>query len=408
MSIEEIIKEINKEYDDAKSSDFTKKLIETLQSGKGTYKEVYEYADHLGVNLGEILENNILNIDFEDSPKVVDVIRSYTDDISEAGIMAQTSLNEASKVNIKPQKGEFDSEKAEGLIRNIISEKNGKEAVANFGMTFVDETIRENAEIQNKSGYEISIIREYDNIGLHRKTKWAKPCLFCIKRAKTYDYETIKEKGNEAWQRHVGCGCSIIFKNKGITKKVLNYKKNVEADKEPTKRQFIYKDLEDVTKQYTSKKASKSKLITDPNVSESDKKTAKWYVDNFGGEVHVLDERKGKGEMNPDALINGKYWEFKSPQKIARIDDRLRKANEQIIKAQTRIEKVGDQAGIIVDIGKITDASESETLAFLEKIFVKRIQFPADLIVKNNDELVVIIRKQKNDVSPSPIGGLEQ
>lgn len=77
--------------------------------------------------------------------------------------------------------------------------------VLTANLKFYDDFLKENAAVREEMGLKQTVVRTYDDVGLHGGKD---PCQWCIERAGTYDsYREAEEAG--AFQRHPGCGCII-------------------------------------------------------------------------------------------------------------------------------------------------------------------------------------------------------
>lgn len=73
--------------------------------------------------------------------------------------------------------------------------------VSTFCMSIVDDSVKANADFQYNAGMSPKIIRTTDG----------KCCEWCNKLAGVYDYEKVKNTGNEVFRRHRNCGCVVAY-----------------------------------------------------------------------------------------------------------------------------------------------------------------------------------------------------
>lgn len=113
---------------------------------------------------------------------------------------------------------------------------------------------------------------------------------------------------------------------------------------------------------------------------------ARWLIKKFGGIVVLLSESRLRNKKTPDFLWDGKFWDLKTPTGSGKrtIDNQFDKIKYQI----------GEQPG-----GMVLDCSH---LAFdiddiIEKTSKRIIlsDFIGDVIIKKNDEIIVIIKKDR-------------
>ena len=79
------------------------------------------------------------------------------------------------------------------------------ESVVNFTMLVVDDAIKENAGIQFMSGLAPKI----------KRTSTGKCCKWCDRLVGTYNYEDVRDTGNNVFRRHRHCRCTVEFITNG-------------------------------------------------------------------------------------------------------------------------------------------------------------------------------------------------
>lgn len=238
--IEKLCFSIAKSYDEQKAAPLIANLINKIRQG-GTYRDLYEFCRMLGIGdkLRNLLTIDDWNISREDYIKIAqnlyDVMKKYNQDINDLAETVQKSLNEQMGISLKPQKIKANDSFINKIIDNAIGE-NGKidslvTSIQDFGIEITDKIIKANAILQAESGFDVVVIRRYDDIGIHnyanysdkrKKSHMAETCMFCKEREGTWTYEQTK-KDSRVYQRHPGCSCSIDFVNKGFSKRVQNY-----------------------------------------------------------------------------------------------------------------------------------------------------------------------------------------
>lgn len=132
--------------------------------------------------------------------------------------LVQESLNKQAQISIRDQKADLNQDRIDKLA-NKISEydsfEKGKwllvEPIKNFTQALVDETIIKNADLHAKAGLSPKIER-YTN---------GKCCDWCDKLAGIYNYEDVKDTGNEVFKRHRHCDCIVIYDPKNGKKKQI-------------------------------------------------------------------------------------------------------------------------------------------------------------------------------------------
>ena len=146
--------------------------------------------------------------------------------VADACREVQENMNKKAGLGIKFQEPKFDMDRVTGLIKELEDhpvftdiEKSFMDQLVNFSENVVDESIRDNAAIMAKSGIRTMVIRQAE----------FKACEWCQEVAGSYDYNDVKDKGNDVWRRHENCHCTIDYiteKTSGFyTERVYNYKK---------------------------------------------------------------------------------------------------------------------------------------------------------------------------------------
>lgn len=156
----------------------------------------------------------------------------------------------------------------------------------------------------------------------------------------------------------------------------------------------LIKEFEDVTEEYLSEATPKiGNLIIDEKALGTDKEMAQWVYSKLGGNIHCIEEQAQVGKV-PDSKINGLYFEFKKPTTKNAIDSRIRKAQEQLAEALDRENNANARRGMIIDISDMNMTSE-ESIKTIIQITRKRLKGETDVIIREGDELLKILRFTK-------------
>ena len=201
------------------------KIIDKMNAGSVTWEEANEYAIQAGNELARLFKKYRPDVDISEW-NVEDLIpKSFGMDhrvVSEVSEAAQKTMNDADGIGIKVQSAGFDSDKAYGVVEELKAnpeftniENTFYDQIINFSQSVVDETIQANAEFQSKSGIKCYVVR---------KPEWG-ACKWCQALAGSYDYEDVKDTGNDVWRRHENCRCTINYVHEGSSDLVNNYKK---------------------------------------------------------------------------------------------------------------------------------------------------------------------------------------
>lgn len=187
------------------------------------YSEAYETAKKAGHELEDALIeswNQIMNGDdvYASTMRQIleNVIPEMNDDVWSACVQIQDNLNKAAELGIKAKTAELNPNE----IRNIAESMDGKKIelidgkLATYACKTVDMTQSSNMDFAMDLGFEIQVTRTYDGVGLHRRTKHAEPCDWCLRRAGTHKFKNSAEvEDSGVFARHEGCGCTIDYRN---------------------------------------------------------------------------------------------------------------------------------------------------------------------------------------------------
>lgn len=234
---EDILKEVQTKYRKAISSDKSiEKLIEKIKASS-SYEDAYLYAVKLGEKLGIALTdtfNSLVNAEGEfdafygTTMQILEpTLKDLHSDVAKQCVIVQTNKNKKAGMNVKAQTPKLDMFNVRELARLIVDAETVKiitENINHFSQKTVDDTIQLNAEFMNNLGFKITVERTYDDVGNHGGED---VCNFCKERegVKTFDSWT-DAKGDEIFQRHAGCECTIEYSIAGGQKnKIRNYKR---------------------------------------------------------------------------------------------------------------------------------------------------------------------------------------
>lgn len=188
-------------------------LATAAAAGTANYRDASLYAVRVGDLLGRVLKHHAPMVDISEwdleqlLPSALGVDHAM---VAEVCMQVQTAMNEANGYGIRAIEPEFDSNRAYGLVEELKNnpefvniEKSFYDQLTNFSQSIVDQSIRDNAELQWKSGIKAYVVRTTDS----------EACPWCMALAGTYDYGDVRDKGNEIWQRHENCRCTIEYYN---------------------------------------------------------------------------------------------------------------------------------------------------------------------------------------------------
>ena len=199
-----------------KESKIIKEKLKALKDRRATYKDANDFAIELGDILASAFSSNISTGDLPDGKMYYNIakrliepnmIRNH-DLVSEYSKEVQSILNKQANISIQAQKADLNQDRIDKLV-NKISEydsfEQGKwlliEPIKNFTQAIVDDTIKRNADLHYKAGLSPKIIRrEKGNC-----------CDWCKAIAGVYDYQEVKNTGNNVFRRHRYCRCTVDY-----------------------------------------------------------------------------------------------------------------------------------------------------------------------------------------------------
>ena len=176
------------------------------EKGAG-YKEAHAYAIRVGTVTGNVLKKyrpeDLSEWNLEDLiPGALGLNHRM---VAAACNEAQKNLNSKARIGIRPQTPDFDGNRAYGLVEAVKSRGEVGDLffdqLTNFDQNVVDQSIKDNADIQSGAGLSPKIVR----------TAEASCCKWCDELAGTYDYDEVRDTGNPVWARHDNCRCLIEY-----------------------------------------------------------------------------------------------------------------------------------------------------------------------------------------------------
>lgn len=187
------------------------RLWSIIENGTATYSIASEYAARVGDILARVLRQNAPeeSIDEWDVADLIPKSLGLNHElITGACQRVQEALNADAGLGVRFQEPEFDFDRAYGIVSELEDnpeftniENTFYDQLVNFSQNVVDESIRDNANLLNRAGVESKVIR----------TAEFRACEWCREVAGTYDYDDVKDTGNDVWRRHENCRCTIDF-----------------------------------------------------------------------------------------------------------------------------------------------------------------------------------------------------
>lgn len=180
-------------------------ILKKIRAGDATYKDASRLSSLTGRKLGRILNAELAEVTDPDTIREIlqkSCLRNY-EVVSDATLTIQTALNTKARIGIKPVVPEYNEERVEGIATELVDK--GYERVTdsipaqieNQSMAIVDDSVRQNADIQYQFGLEPKIVRTSDG----------RCCEWCNRLAGVYNYPC----SSEVYRRHQNCRCVVEY-----------------------------------------------------------------------------------------------------------------------------------------------------------------------------------------------------
>lgn len=197
------------------SSRKAQRIAEKISQGKGTYEDALDYAQESGRVMNRSLRSHLPEVLTDgrlfraDADQVVrKPMETSGRQVAEVAAEIQQRLNEEAGIGIRAIEPEINEDQITGIITDICNADSydaGKDRlftqIENFLEGTVDDCVQENADFHYQAGLSPRIVRQA--VG--------KCCEWCSKLAGTYDYEDVKDKGNDVFRRHKNCHCIVNY-----------------------------------------------------------------------------------------------------------------------------------------------------------------------------------------------------
>lgn len=238
-----LLEEIKKAFlNKSRESRMLQDKLFALRNNKASYKDANEFAEELGEILADTFKDKIKTEDLPDgkmyyniAQRIIDPNMHMTYDmVGDYSKEVQALLNQEAGISIKALKADLNQDRIDKIVEKVCSYDSyddGKwlldEPMVNFSQSIVDDTIKKNADLHYQAGLSPKIER-YTN---------GKCCDWCDKLAGIYNYEDVKNTGNEVFRRHRHCDCLVIYDPKnGSKRRNVHTHKPVDDSAEKEKR----------------------------------------------------------------------------------------------------------------------------------------------------------------------------
>lgn len=215
--VPELLEEIKKAFlSKSRESKILQDKLFALKNKKANYKDANEFAEELGEILADTFKENIKTENLPDgkmfyniAQRIIDPNMHMTYDmVGDYSKDVQALLNQEAGISIKALKADINQDRIDKIVEKVSSYDSyddGKwlldEPMINFAQSIVDSTIKKNADFHYNLGFEPKIVRR--EVG--------GCCKWCKDKAGVYDYESVKDAGNDVFRRHRYCRCTVDY-----------------------------------------------------------------------------------------------------------------------------------------------------------------------------------------------------
>ncbi len=214
------------------------KLKALVEKARGSM--LYEDANEVAIRLGELASESMLQTSVNVERFTEDIARELVTDpltsihelVSDVVRTVQHNLLDDAGTGLSSLAADLDTNRIEGLISKLASYDNAqdaqwllKEPVINYSQSVVDLSMRKNMDANKKAGFKATVVRKAEPQGTRKRIQRVRangkvysyqrtyivPCEWCKELAGTYDYEEVKQTGEDVWRRHEGCRCTLTY-----------------------------------------------------------------------------------------------------------------------------------------------------------------------------------------------------
>ncbi|HCK88663.1 MAG TPA: hypothetical protein DHW39_07615 [Erysipelotrichaceae bacterium] len=206
-----------------------KRILAKIRDGT-SYFDANEYAVRLGELLSNALNESTDGLAFMSSEVAQELLEPLlTQDhelISDVIAQVQKNMNEMNGIGLNPLLPDVDTDRINGFIHKIASGDTLDEVrwmfgepVINYSLSVVDKGIEKNAKATSKIGLKAYIVRKAEASGTktikrgNKTYRYTTPCRWCKDLEGRYDYEDVRDKGNDIYRRHESCRCQVTYEN---------------------------------------------------------------------------------------------------------------------------------------------------------------------------------------------------
>lgn len=204
-----------------------KSIIKKVRAGKATQSDITDYTDRLGkhasnalksVLTAENLPNGTLYWNIAEKTIKPLLLENY-ERINNLAILQQAATDKAIDINIGISKGRYPENRVNQVMRFATNAETGKplenaltDPIVTAHRKYYDDFMKENAKIRSELGLYAVVERIYDGKGLKDGRE---ACSWCLARVGKWSYDEANANG--VFERHPGCGCTIIYTTEKFT-----------------------------------------------------------------------------------------------------------------------------------------------------------------------------------------------
>lgn len=244
----DVVDEIVKDFEERAKKDPTLKSLNKVANKKNAS---YSIAHRYAIQCNDILNASIAKYAHKDD---IELKRSVLSRLFGEGLSAehnliatitekiQKQINKEAKIGLKALKPKLNVDRITGLTKHFVGNPYDTDVIddvllkrihdftENFSLSIVDDSIKDNAELQSNAGLHAVIVRIAS----------ADACPWCAELAGVYDYEEVKETGNPVFMRHTNCNCEVTYKCEKDSSYLNVHDKKTRYDTEEMNKRIAY------------------------------------------------------------------------------------------------------------------------------------------------------------------------
>lgn len=209
--IESVKEEFNRLFEENKK---IKSLYVKVRDGTATYTEANKFSVEVGNILAKSYKLKLSSAVLPDGKMYFNIAdRLIRDTLGESfeivkdyTKIVQDIANKELKLGIQSIIPDLNESRIEGIIERLATADLFDDIawilddpIINFLQSVVDDFVQKNLESHEKLGFKDTITR----------TCVGRCCKWCKSLAGVYDYETVKNAGNDIYRKHENCRCEV-------------------------------------------------------------------------------------------------------------------------------------------------------------------------------------------------------